>query len=209
MPVITGSKGVSSGKGPRGEVLSAEAPSQAPPSNTKGVLPLAQQETVTGLLPEQGTKGLPVLQQTKGQNLHASSPQRKVPNSMVPQFASNPFMQGPSTYKPSKVYKPPTPVIPQNQGQKPVFPVIPQTMPAPESAFIPQASQTTPLEQEQVLSLEQKSQVTAQPVTQQGSFSSQAAQSTPVMQQAEIQSSPSLPQLKNPTTTNPGNPIKF
>ncbi|XP_056325937.1 calymmin [Danio aesculapii] len=200
MPVITGNKGVSSGKGPRGEILSAEAPSQATPSNTKGVLPVAQQQPVTGFLPEQGTKGLPVLQQTKGQILQASSPQSKIPNSMAPQFASNPFMQGPSSYKPSKVYKPPTPAIPI---EKPAIPVIPQTMPAPESAFIPQTSQTTPLKQEQVLSLEKKSQVTAQTVPQQGSISSQVAQSTPVMQQAEIQSNPVLPQLKNPTTTNP------
>ncbi|XP_073773457.1 calymmin isoform X6 [Danio rerio] len=200
MPVITGNKGASIGKGPKGEILSAEAPSQAPLSNTKGVLPVAQQEPVTGLLPNQGTKGLPVLQQTKGQILQASLPQSKTQNSMVPQFASNPFMQGPSSYKPSKMYKPPTSTIPI---EKPEIPVIPQSVPAPESAFIPQTSQTTPLEQEQVLSLEQKSQVTAQPVTQQGSISSQAAQSTPVLQQAEIQSNPALPQLKNPTTTNP------
>lgn len=193
MPLTTG-KGVSNRKGPKGEILSPEEPSHLPvTSNTKGFLPQSGREPNTGVFPEQ-TKDFPaVLQQTKGQNLH---PQGKAPNSMVPQPAPNPFMQGPSSYKPSKAYKPPTPVIPQNKAPKPVAPVVPQAIPAPESAPIPQAPS-----QEQSIS-----PVVPQPITPQASISSQAplvpesAQSTPEMQTSKIQ-------MKNPTTTNPGEPL--
>lgn len=192
MPLTTG-KGVSNRKGPKGEIVSPEEPSHLPvTSNTKGFLPPSGHEQNTGLFPEQ-TKGLPaVLQQTKGQNLH---PQGKAPNSMVPQPAPNPFMQGPSSYKPSKAYKPPTPVIPQNKAPKPAAPVVPQGIPATESAPIPQ-----------VFSQEQNiSPVVPQPITPPPSISSQAtlvpesAQSTPEVQTSKIQ-------MKNPTT-NPGEPL--
>uniref|UniRef100_A0A673HBY5 Calymmin n=1 Tax=Sinocyclocheilus rhinocerous TaxID=307959 RepID=A0A673HBY5_9TELE len=218
MPVTAGKEGVPSGKGPKGEILSPEASSHLPlTSNTKGVLPLAERVPNTGLLPEQ-TKDLPpLLQQTKGQNLNAPLQQGKVGNSMGPQPAPKPFMQGPGFYKPSKAYKPPTPVIPQNKASKPAAPAIPQAIPAPESAPIPQTSypqtsQTAALEQGQVLSQEQTvTPVIPQPITPQGSISSQVPlvpnaavpQITPEMQQTKIQSNPALPQMKNPSTTNP------
>lgn len=216
-PLITGKEGVFSGKGPKGEILSPEEASHLPvTSNTKGFLPLSGREPNTGLLPEQ-TKDLPpVLQQTKGQNLH---PQGKVPNSMAPQPAPKPFMQGPGSYKPGKAYKQPTPVFPQNKAPKPVSPVVPQEIPVPESAPIPQenspqTSQTVALEQEQVLSQEQNiSPVVPQPITPQASISSQgplvqkSVQSTPLMQQTKIQSNQAFPQMKNPTTKNPGKPV--
>lgn len=181
MPLTTGKQGASSGKGPKGEILSPEGQSHLPvTSNTKGFLPLSGREPNTGLLPEQ-TKDLPpVLQQTKGQNLH---PQGKAPNSMAPWPAPKPFMQGPGSYKPSKAYKP-----------KPA-----------ESAPIPQTSQTVGLEREQVLSQEQN----ISPVFPQDSISSRAplvpesAQATPQMQQSRIQSNKPVPQMKNPMI-NPG-----
>ncbi|XP_016295405.1 calymmin [Sinocyclocheilus anshuiensis] len=218
MPVTAGKEGVPSGKGPKGEILSPEASSHLPlTSNTKGVLPLAERVPNTGLLPEQ-TKDLPpVLQQTKGQNLNAPLQQGKDPNSMGPQPAPKPFMQGPGFYKPSKAYKPPTPVIPQNKASKPAAPAIPQAIPAPESAPIPQTSypqtsQTAALEQGQVLSQEQTvTPVIPKPISPQGSIFSQVPlvpnaavpQITPEMQQTKIQSNPALPQMKNPSTTNP------
>ncbi|XP_073683956.1 calymmin [Garra rufa] len=214
MPVTSGKVGVSNGKGPKGEISSSEAPSHLPvTSNTKGFLPLAEREPNAGLLPEQ-TKGYPpVLQQTKGQNLNAPLQQGKDPNSMAPQAAPKPFMQGPGFYKPSKAYKPPSPLIPQNKA-----PAVPQVISVPESAPIPQTtfpqtSQTVALEQEQVLSQEQiVTPVVPQPITPQGSISSQVPlvpnaavpQKTPEMQQSKIQSKPVFPQMKNPSTTNPG-----
>lgn len=201
MPVTAGKEGVPSGKGPKGEILSPDAPSHLPlTSNTKGVLPLAERVSNTGLFPEQ-TKNLPpVLQQMKGQSLNAPLQQGKDPNSMVPQPAPKPFMQGPGFYKPSKAYKPPTHVIPQNKAPKPA---APQAIPAPESAPIPQTrfpqtSQTAALEQGQVLSQEQTvTPVVPQPITAQGSFSSQV----PLVPNAAV------PQMKSPTTTNPGKPL--
>ncbi|XP_059387587.1 calymmin [Carassius carassius] len=217
MPVTVGKEGFPGGKGPKGEILSPEAPSHLPlTSNTKGVLP-AERVPNTGLLPQQ-TKDLPpVLQQTKGQNLNAPLQQGKDPNSMGPQSAPKPFMQGPGFYKPSKAYKPPIPVIPQNKASKPAAPAIPQAIPAQESAPIPQknspqTSQTATLEQGQVLSQEQTvNPVILQPITPQGSISSQVPlvpnaavpQITPEMQQTKIQSNPALTQMKNPSKTNP------
>ncbi|KAI2658651.1 Ribosome-binding protein 1 [Labeo rohita] len=212
MPVTTGKADVSNGKGPKGEILSPEAPSRLPvTSSTKGVLPPAEREPNTGLLPEQTKYLPPVLQQTKGQNLNAQLQQVKTPNSMAPQLAPKPFMQGPGFYKPSKAYKPPTPLIPQYKAQKPDVPAVPQAIPAPESAPIPQTNspqtlQTVALEQEQVLSQEQTiTPVVPQPITPQGSISSQVPllPKTPEMQQSKIQSNPALPQMKNPSTTNP------
>lgn len=187
MPVTTGKQG------PKGEILSPEGQSHLPvTSNTKGFLPLSGREPNTGLLPEQ-TKDLPpVLQQTKGQNLH---PQGKAPNSMAPWPAPKPFMQGPGSYKLSKAYKP-----------KPVATVVPQSVSA-ESAPIPQTSQRVALEREQVLSQEQN----ISPLLPQDSISSQvpeSAQSTPEMQQSKIQSNKPVPQTKNPMT-NPGKLLKF
>ncbi|XP_016089067.1 calymmin [Sinocyclocheilus grahami] len=218
MPVTAGKEGVPSRKGPKGEILSPEASSHLPlTSNTKGVLTLAERVPNTGLLPEQTRDLPPVLQQTKGQNLNAPLQQGKDPNSMGPQPAPKPFMQGPGFYKPSKAYKPPTPVIPQNKASRPAAPAIPQAIPAPESAPIPQTSypqtsQTAALEQGQVLSQEQTvTPVIPQPITPQGSIFSQVPlvpnaavpQITPEMQQTKIQSNPALPQMKNPSTTNP------
>uniref|UniRef100_A0A672SQU0 Calymmin n=1 Tax=Sinocyclocheilus grahami TaxID=75366 RepID=A0A672SQU0_SINGR len=224
MPVTAGKEGVPSRKGPKGEILSPEASSHLPlTSNTKGVLTLAERVPNTGLLPEQTRDLPPVLQQTKGQNLNAPLQQGKDPNSMGPQPAPKPFMQGPGFYKPSKAYKPPTPVIPQNKASRPAAPAIPQAIPAPESAPIPQTSypqtsQTAALEQGQVLSQEQTvTPVIPQPITPQGSIFSQVPlvpnaavpQITPEMQQTKIQSNPALPQMKNPSTTNPGKPLYF
>uniref|UniRef100_A0A8C2H3X2 Calcium-transporting ATPase n=1 Tax=Cyprinus carpio TaxID=7962 RepID=A0A8C2H3X2_CYPCA len=135
MPVTAGKEGVASGKGPKGEILSPEAPSHLPlTSNTKGVLPLAELVPNIGLLPEQTKDFPPVLQQTKGQNLNAPLQQGKDPNSMGPQPAPKQFMQGPGFYKPSKAYKPPTPVFPQNKASKSAAPSIPQAIPAQGSA---------------------------------------------------------------------------
>ncbi|XP_043110277.1 calymmin [Puntigrus tetrazona] len=206
MPVTAGNKG---GKGPKGEMLSPEASSHLPlTSNTKGVLPLAEHVPNTGLLPEE-TKVLPqVLQQTKGQNLNAPLEQGKDPNSMGPQPATKPFMQGPGFYKPNKAYKPYTPVIPQNKVPKPAAPAVPQAILA---ASIPQTSspqipQTAALEQGQVLSQEQiVTPVVPQPVTSQDSISSPVplVPNVPEMQQSKFQSNPALHQMKNPTATNP------
>ncbi|KAF4106784.1 calymmin isoform X2 [Onychostoma macrolepis] len=203
MPVTAGKEGVPSGKGPKGEILSPDAPSHLPlTSNTKGVLPLAERVPNPRFLPEQ-TKALPpVLQQTKRQSLNAPLQQGKDPNSMVPQPAPKPFMRGQGFYKPSKAYKPPTPVIPQNKAPKPAALAVPQAIPAPESAPIPQTSfpqtsQTAALEQGQVLSQEQTvSPVAPQPITPQGSISSQM----------HLVPNAAFPQMKNPTTTNPGQP---
>ncbi|XP_026133331.1 calymmin isoform X17 [Carassius auratus] len=208
MPVTVGKQGVPGGKGPKGEILSPETPSHLPlTSNTKGVLP-AERVPNTGLLPQQ-TKDLPpVLQQTKGQNLNAPLQQGKDPNSMGPQFAPKPFMQGSGFYKPSKAYKLPTPVIPQNKASKPAAPAIPQAIPAQDSAPIPQTnspqtSQTATLEQGQVLSQEQ----TVNPVILQPQVplmpNAAVPQITSEMQQTKIQSNPALPQMKNPSKTNP------
>lgn len=222
MPVTAGKEGVASGKGPKGEILSPEAPSHLPlTSNTKGVLPLAELVPNIGLLPEQTKDFPPVLQQTKGQNLNAPLQQGKDPNSMGPQPAPKQFMQGPGFYKPSKAYKPPTPVFPQNKASKSAAPSIPQAIPAQGSAPIPQmsspqTSQTAALEQGQVLSQEQTvTPVIPQPIMPQGSISSQVPlvpnaavpQITPEMQQSKIQSKPALPQMKNPSKTNPGKPL--
>ncbi|XP_042591133.1 calymmin isoform X7 [Cyprinus carpio] len=218
MPVTAGKEGVASGKGPKGEILSPEARSHLPlTSNTKGVLPLAELVPNIGLLPEQTKDFPPVLQQTKGQNLNAPLQQGKDPNSMGPQPAPKQFMQGPGFYKPSKAYKPPTPVFPQNKASKSGAPSIPQAIPAQGSAPIPQTrspqtSQTAALEQGQVLSQEQTvTPVIPQPIMPQGSISSQVPlvpnaavpQITPEMQQSKIQSNPALPQMKNPSKTNP------
>ncbi|XP_039547014.1 calymmin isoform X5 [Pimephales promelas] len=186
MPVTTGKQGASSGNGPKGEILSRGGQSHAPvTSNTKGFLPLSGHEQNIGLRPGQTKDVSPVLQQTKGQNLH---PQGKAPNSMAPWPAPNPFMQGPGSYKPSKAYKP-----------KPVATVASQSISA-ESAPIPQTSQTVGLEQEQVLSQEQN----IRPELPQARISSQvplvpgSAQSTTEIQQSKIQSNKPVPQMKNP-----------
>ncbi|XP_067286766.1 calymmin [Pseudorasbora parva] len=193
MPVTTGKEGVSSGKGPKGQILSHEEARHLPvTSNTKGFLPQSGLEPNTGLLPEQ-TKDLPpVLQQTKGQNLH---PQGKAPNSMAPQPAPKQFIQGPGSYKPSKAYKPPAPVIPQSKAPKPAAPVVPQAIPVPESAPIPQEyySQTSQ-------TVSNISPVAPQPLSSQAPLVPESARSTPEMQQTKIQSNQALHQVKNPTT---------
>lgn len=182
MPLTTGKDGVSSGKGPKGEILRPEELSRLPvTSNTKGFLPLPGRVPNTGFLPQQTQDLPPTLQQTKGQNLH---PQGKAPNSMAPQLAPKQFMQGPGSYKPSKAYKP-------------VAPVVPQAIPIHQENS-PQTSQTVALEHLQVLSQEQN----RSPVVP------ESAQSTPEMQQTKIQSNQALSQTKNPTT-NPGKPHSF
>ncbi len=103
MPVTAGKESVPNGKGPKGEILSPDTPSHLPlTSNSKGVLPQAERVPNTGLLPQQTKYLPPVLQQIKGQGLNAPLQQGKYPNSMVPQPAPKPFMQGPCFYKPSK-----------------------------------------------------------------------------------------------------------
>ncbi|TRY64741.1 hypothetical protein DNTS_017795 [Danionella cerebrum] len=191
MPLTTGNSDVSGGKGQKGGVLNAEAPTQAPVVQTKGFAPLVEQLPNTGILPEQGTKpNQPFLHPTKGLVL----PQSNFPNSMTPQLAPKPFLQGPQSYKPSKPYKRPTSAFHQNKGPKAVAPILPESTSVSESAYIPQTSQGLPLEQEQVLSHEQHP-VMPQLVTPQ--------ESIPVKGQAKIQQNPTLPQKMYPTATNP------
>lgn len=181
-------------------------------ANTKGVLPQAEHETSTRL-PSQIPS---ILQQTKGPR--ELLPQGKAPKFLGPQpdapqgMPLNPLVQGASSYKPSKAYKPVAHApeaeafspsesarIPQGKAPKP-FPQIPQTVALAPEQVASQEQNTRPL------------------MPQQGDFSSttflgqgvQSKASKPEKQlAAAFQPNQAWTQPRNPSTTNTGRYLWF
>nr|XP_055031620.1 calymmin [Misgurnus anguillicaudatus] len=178
-PIKNGNGGAFGGNGPKGEHLPAS-------SNTKGILPLADHESSTRLPSAlQPTKDIAsVLQQTKGPR--ALLPQGKAPKPLspysgVPQgMFSNQFVQGPSSYKPGKAYKPAAhaPVASQTKGLKPDAPIVSQKQEALSAAGsapkgkapkqFPQVPETVAMGPQEVITQEQSMRpVVPQPITPQ------------------------------------------
>ncbi|KAI7796702.1 calymmin precursor [Triplophysa rosa] len=144
-PAKNGKGGVSSGKGPKGETLSLNEQGGLPVSaNTKGLLPQTEHETST-IFPSDFPS---IMQQTKGPR--PLLPQGKAPKPLAPQpvvpqgLPSNTLVQGASSYKPGKAYKPVAEAfspsessrIPQGKAPKP-FHQVPQTVAlAPEQGTL-------------------------------------------------------------------------
>ncbi|XP_065098873.2 calymmin [Paramisgurnus dabryanus] len=226
-PIKNGNGGTFGGKGTKGETLSPHAEGHLPASsNTKGFLPLADHKSNTRLPSALNpTKDIAsVLQQTKGPR--AFLPQGKAPKPLAPHpgvpqgMRSNQFVQGPSSYKPGKAYKPAT----QSKGLKPVAPIVSQeqeALSAAGSASIhkgkapkpfPQVPETVAMGPQEVITQEQSMRpVVPQPITPQAGIYSttslvgpQASEPMPEMHQIPpaFQQKQPLNQLKDPSATN-------
>lgn len=208
-PAKNGKGGVSSGKGPKGETLSLNEQGRLPVSaNTKGLLPQTEHETSTKFPSDFPS----IMQQTKGPRPffpQVKAPKPLAPQPVVPQgLPSNTLMQGASSYKPGKPYKPDAEAfypsesahIPQGKAPKP-FHQVPQIVAlAPEQLAL-QEKNTRKLISQQIIPQKDISSTTS---LVQGP---QSKASKP--EKAAFQPNQALTQPRNPSTTNTGTYLWF